>query len=96
VSLVDLFGTLTELCGLPPKADIESRSLARSCAIPQAEWPHAAITHLDKPENYALSTERWRYIHYTRWRRRRALRPRNRSPRVDQPRHEARARRQAR
>ena len=28
VSLVDLFGTLTDLCGLPPKADIESRSLA--------------------------------------------------------------------
>ena len=65
VSLVDLFGTLTELCGLPPKADIDSRSLAPLLRNPQAEWPHAALTHLDKPENYAISTQRWRYIHYT-------------------------------
>jgi arylsulfatase A-like enzyme len=65
VSLVDLFGTLTDLCGLPPKADIDSRSLAPLLRHPQAEWPHAALTHLDKPENYALSTQRWRYIHYT-------------------------------
>jgi arylsulfatase A-like enzyme len=64
VSLVDLFGTLTDLCGLPPKPDIESRSLVPLLRNPQAEWPHAALTHLDKPENYALSTERWRYIHY--------------------------------
>lgn len=64
VSLVDLFGTLTDLCGLPPKTDVASRSLAPLLRDPQAEWPHAAITHLDRPENYALSTQRWRYIHY--------------------------------
>ena len=64
VSLVDLFGTLTDLCGLPPKADIDSRSFAPLLRNPQADWPHAALTHLDQPENYAISTERWRYIHY--------------------------------
>ena len=64
VSLVDLFGTLTDLCGLPPKADIESRSLTPLLRNPQAEWPHAAVTHLDRPQNYAVSTQRWRYIHY--------------------------------
>ncbi len=64
VSLVDLFSTLTELCGLPPKAGIPSRSLVPLLRDPQTEWPHAALTHLDKPENYALSTQRWRYIHY--------------------------------
>ncbi|MBL9093498.1 MAG: sulfatase [Planctomycetaceae bacterium] len=64
VSLVDLFGTLTDLCGLPPKAGIHSRSLAPLLRDTQTEWPHAALTHLDKPENYALSTQRWRYIHY--------------------------------
>ena len=64
VSLVDLYATLTELCGIPAKADIESRSLVPLLRDPVAPWPHVAITHLDHPENYALSTERWRYIHY--------------------------------
>jgi arylsulfatase A-like enzyme len=64
VSLVDLFGTLTELCGLPAKPDIASRSLVPLLRDPAAPWLHAALTHLDQPENYALSTERWRYIHY--------------------------------
>jgi arylsulfatase A-like enzyme len=64
VSLVDLFATLTDLCGLPPKTDISSRSLTPLLRNPKTEWPHAAITHLDNPQNYAISTERWRYIHY--------------------------------
>ena len=64
VNLVDLFGTLTDLCGLPRKADIDGRTLTPLLENPQAEWPHAALTHLDVPGNYALSTERWRYIHY--------------------------------
>ena len=64
VSLVDLFTTLTELCGLPSKAGISSRSLVPLLRNPNIEWRHAAITHLDNPQNYAISTERWRYIHY--------------------------------
>ncbi|MFN9917296.1 MAG: sulfatase/phosphatase domain-containing protein, partial [Pirellulaceae bacterium] len=64
VSLVDLFSTLTELSGLPSKADIASRSLVPLLRDPSLEWPYAAITHLDHPQNYAISTERWRYIHY--------------------------------
>jgi arylsulfatase A-like enzyme len=64
VSLVDLFSTLTELSGLPSKPDIASRSLVPLLRDPTLEWPHAAITHLDNPQNYAISTERWRYIHY--------------------------------
>jgi arylsulfatase A-like enzyme len=64
VNLVDIFATLTDLCGLPAKSEIESRSLVPLLRDPTAAWPHAALTHLDHPENYALSTERWRYIHY--------------------------------
>jgi arylsulfatase A-like enzyme len=64
VSLVDLFGTLTDLCGLPPKEGIESCSLVPLLRNPAAPWPHAAITHLDQPQNFAVSTERWRYIHF--------------------------------
>lgn len=64
VCLVDLYATLTELWGLPAKADIESRSLVPLLRDPTAAWPHAALTHLDDPGNHSLSTERWRYIHY--------------------------------
>lgn len=64
VNLVDLFSTLTDLCGLPAKPGIESHSLVPLLRDPAAPWPHAALTHLDKPENYAISTERWRYLHY--------------------------------
>jgi arylsulfatase A-like enzyme len=64
VSLVDLFRTLTELCGVPAKPEIESRSLVPLLRDPATPWPHAALTHRDEPGNYGLSTERWRYIHY--------------------------------
>jgi arylsulfatase A-like enzyme len=64
VSLVDLFGTLTELCGLPTNSTIANRSLTPLLHDPKAEWHHAAITQLDNPKNYAISTNRWRYIHY--------------------------------
>jgi len=64
VSLVDLFRTLTDLCGLPDKADLAGNSLVPLLRDPAAPWPHFALTSLDHPENYALSTERWRYIHY--------------------------------
>lgn len=65
VNLVDLFGTLTELSGLPAKEGIESRSLVPLLRDPKADWPHVALTHLDHPGNYAISTGRWRYIHYS-------------------------------
>jgi arylsulfatase A-like enzyme len=61
---VNLFSTLTELCAVPSKPDVESLSLVPLLRDPSAPWPHAALTQMDMPENYALSTERWRYIHY--------------------------------
>jgi hypothetical protein len=65
VSLVDLFGTLTDLCDLPvPKADIDSRSLVPLLRNPQAEWPSRRPHPSRQARNYAISTQRWRYIHY--------------------------------
>jgi len=64
VNLVDLFKTLNELCGLPPKDDIGGNSLVPLLAKPQADWPHTSITFFGGPDRYAVSTERWRYIHY--------------------------------
>ena len=64
VSLTDLFHTLTELCDLPPPAHISANSLAPLLRNPQADWPHAAVTQLGAPDEYAISTQSWRYIHY--------------------------------
>jgi arylsulfatase A-like enzyme len=65
VGLIDLFATLTDLCGVPAKPGIDGRSLAPLLRDPKAEWPHAAITHLHEPQDYSVSTERLRYLHYT-------------------------------
>lgn len=64
VSLIDLFATLTDLCDVPAKPEIDGNSLVPLLEDADAEWPHAAITHLGRPQNYAVSTERWRYLHY--------------------------------
>jgi arylsulfatase A-like enzyme len=64
VNLVDLFRTLTDLCELPGKEGIDGRSLVPLLRDPGTPWPHATVTFLDRPGNYAVSTEQWRYIHY--------------------------------
>lgn len=65
VSLVDLFSTLTDLCGLPEKAGISHQTLTPLLRDPKSEEFRSVITHLDRPQNYALSTRRWRYLHYS-------------------------------
>ena len=64
VSLVDLYRTLIDLCALPQKPGISENSLLPLLENPAAPLPHAALTHLDHPQNYAITTQRWRYIHY--------------------------------
>lgn len=64
VSLTDLFHTVTDLCGLPAPENISANSLAPLLQNPDAPWPHAAVTQLSVPEEYAVSTRSWRYIHY--------------------------------
>lgn len=61
--LLDLYPTLVESCGLPPRSGLEGHSLApllRDAAAPRS-WP-AITTH--GPGNHAVRTERWRYIRY--------------------------------
>ncbi len=64
VSLTDLFATLADLCDLPAPENLSLRSLAPLVSDPEAPWPHAAVTQLSVPEEYAISTRHWRYIHY--------------------------------
>ncbi len=64
VSLLSLYPTLLELAGLPPKANNDGPSLVPLLENAGAEWPHVAVTHLDRPGNLAVSSKGWRYIRY--------------------------------
>lgn len=64
VNLLSLYPTLTQLAGLPNKASNDGPSLLPLLEDPTRDWPHVSITYLNKPGNYGLSEERWRYIEY--------------------------------
>lgn len=63
VSLLDIYPTLLELAGLPPKADNDGYSLVPLLKNPKSEWKHVPIMTMGRCNN-AVRTERWRYIRY--------------------------------
>lgn len=63
VSLMDIYPTLLDLCGLPPSGRVDGRSLVPLLKDPQTEWNHPAITSYDFGE-FTVRTENWRYIRY--------------------------------
>jgi len=68
VSLVDLYPTLIELCGLTERDDLDGRSLAPLVRDPKAVWPYPAIiTHSPHwhGTNHAIRSERYHYIRYS-------------------------------
>lgn len=61
--LLDVYPTLTDLCGLPARDGLEGHSLLpqiRDVTTPRP-WP-AITTH--NPGNHAIRSARWRYIRY--------------------------------
>ena len=67
VSLLDLYPTLLDLCGLPINPKNEGRSIAPLVRNPKAKWPYpAVITHSPHwhGTNHAVRSERFHYIHY--------------------------------
>ena len=62
VSLIDLYPTMVDLCGLPKKTDLDGESLVSLLHDPGAKRKPAVTTYL--PGNHAVRTERWRYIRY--------------------------------
>ncbi len=64
VSLMDVFPTLTDVCGLPPKKECEGVSLRPLLKDPKAKWARPAVTTFGKA-NHAVRSERWRYIRYS-------------------------------
>ena len=66
VGLIDIFPTLTDLCGLPMPEEYDGASLR-----PLLDDPHADTPELREPEltvhgrgNYSLRDEEWRYTRY--------------------------------
>lgn len=62
VTLLDLYPTLVEMCGLPAKSGIDGTSLLPVLRDGAAKRDPAVITYL--PDNHATVTTQWRYIRY--------------------------------
>lgn len=63
VSLLDIYPTLVELCGLSPKSGLEGDSLVPLLKDPDAEWDRPVLMTRTR-NNHAVRSERWRYIRY--------------------------------
>ena len=63
VSLIDLYPTLLELCGLPSRENLDGQSLAPLLRDPTMAWDHPVIMTYGY-QNHAVRTDRWRYIRY--------------------------------
>lgn len=63
VELLDIYPTLIELCGLPPRTDLEGISLVPQLKDAAANRDRPAITSHNQG-NHGIRTQRWRYIRY--------------------------------
>jgi arylsulfatase A-like enzyme len=65
VSLIDVYPTLVEMCGLPaPRQTLEGQSLAKTLANPAAAKDRdVLLPHMNRGE-YAIINKDWRYIKY--------------------------------
>ena len=63
VSLIDIYPTLVDLCGLPKRDGLDGHSLKPLLENPKREWEHPVVMTYGE-NNHAIQTERWRYIEY--------------------------------
>ena len=63
VGLIDLYPTLTDLCGVDPPEGLDGQSLAPLLRDPTKKTARKLVTTFDRG-NYSVRTERWRYILY--------------------------------
>lgn len=65
VSLIDMYPTFVEMCGLPaPRQKLEGRSLKSTLAKPDAAKDRDVYLPHMTPGEYAIITRDWRYIRY--------------------------------
>jgi len=63
VSLIDIYPTLVEMCGLPERQGLDGQSIVPLLKDPEEKWERPAITTYGY-KNHAVRTERWRFIQY--------------------------------
>jgi arylsulfatase A-like enzyme len=63
VSLLELYPTLNELCGLPKRDDLDGQSLVPLLQEPSTKRSNPAITSWGR-NNFSVRSERYRYIQY--------------------------------
>jgi arylsulfatase A-like enzyme len=63
VNLIDMYPTLTELCGLPPNKENDGRSFAKLLAKPNMKWDEATLSTYQF-KNHSLTDGRYRYTWY--------------------------------
>jgi arylsulfatase A-like enzyme len=63
VSFLDVYPTLSELCGLPLTKQLEGVSLVPLLKNPSASWDRPALT-IHGRNNHSIRSERYRYIRY--------------------------------
>ncbi len=64
VSLIDLYPTLTDVCGLAPDGGLEGESLAGPLSDPASASDRDVFLPYMTPGAYAVINQEWRYIRY--------------------------------
>ena len=63
VSLIDLYPTVLDLCGLSAPEGLDGQSIVPLLKDPNAAWSRPVLTTFGY-KNHTIRTERWRYIQY--------------------------------
>ncbi|MFC1736652.1 sulfatase [Candidatus Hydrogenedentota bacterium] len=64
VSFLDIYPTLSALCGLPERPELEGHSLVPLMEDPKRKWKYPAVISNSWGEDYSVEYEQWNYIRY--------------------------------
>lgn len=64
VSLIDMYPTFIETCGLAPVDGLDGTSIAATLRDPGAAKDRNVLLPFMTPDAYAIINQEWRYIHY--------------------------------
>ncbi len=64
VSLLDLYPTIIDMCGLPANKDLDGQSIMPLVEDPDRDWKRPAVTTMGD-NNHSLQFRKWHYIHWS-------------------------------